>query len=100
MGHNLSADVSYLEKLGSKVFKALSTVKPHANLDSADTNHRKYEEISASIVEALDTATLYQSLTGESQVRKLTAIMSEFGRTAWFAHNAGNDARYTLESFP
>ena len=98
VGHTLSADVAYLEKLGSKVFKALSKVKPDGDLNSADASDRKYYDISASIIEALDTATLFQVLSGESQVRKLTAIMSTFGRTAWFAHNGGNDARYTLEA--
>jgi hypothetical protein len=55
-------------------------------------------ETLASIVEALDTAVLYRVLLRDPQTQSLGKMMVGLGRTAWHLHNAGNDARYTLEA--
>ena len=100
LGHDLPADLAYLEQLGSLIFQPdQSTAYLPVPTLSLDPEKRKYAEIQESIVEALDTAVLYRVLKGENQNRKLTTILSELGRCAWFAHNAGNDARYTMEAF-
>src|SRR5271154_885556 len=54
--------------------------------------------ILASIVGVLDTAPLYRVLKKESQNRSLANVLAGLGRSRWNFHNAGNDARYTLEA--
>ena len=94
LGHDLGTDLSYLATLGSRTFSApRPPVYPQPHIDPADIDNPVH-----SILEALDTATLYKVLTRESQTRSLTSIMGDLGRTAWYAHCGGNDARYTLEA--
>lgn len=94
LGHDLGTDLSYLATLGSRTFSApRPPVYPQPHIDPADMDNPVH-----SILEALDTATLYKVLTRESQTRSLTSIMGDLGRTAWYAHCGGNDARYTLEA--
>ena len=94
LGHDLGTDLSYLATLGSRTFSApRPPVYPQPHIDPADIDNPVH-----SILEALDTATLYKVLTRESQTRSLTSVMGDLGRTAWYAHCGGNDARYTLEA--
>ena len=94
LGHDLGTDLSYLATLGSRTFSApRPPIYPRPHIDPADMDNPVH-----SILEALDTATLYKVLTRESQTRSLTSIMGDLGRTAWYAHCGGNDARYTLEA--
>lgn len=46
----------------------------------------------------VDTADMYRALTGDDNAPRLTDILLEFGMTPWKAHNAGNDAVYTLHA--
>jgi len=46
----------------------------------------------------LDTAALHRVLKKESQNRSLANVLADLGRSRWNFHNAGNDARYTLEA--
>lgn len=94
LGHDLQTDLAYLAKLNSTVFSAPRSIAyPAPAIDPADADNPVH-----SILEALDTATLYKVLCRESQTRSLTSIMADLGRTAWYAHCGGNDARYTLEA--
>lgn len=94
LGHNLDTDLSYLSNLNSRVFSTpRAPAYPAPIIDPADADNPLH-----SIIEALDTANLYKVLTRESQSRSLTTIMADIGRTAWYAHCGGNDARYTLEA--
>lgn len=94
LGHDLGTDLSYLSKLNSRVFSApRPPTYPAPFIDPADADNPLH-----SIIEALDTAILYKVLCRDSQTRSLTCIMADLGRTAWFAHCGGNDARYTLEA--
>jgi hypothetical protein len=94
LGHDLGTDLAYLTKLNSRVFSAPRPPTYPAPLpDPSDMDNPIH-----SILEALDTATLYKVFTRDTQTKSLTSIMAELGRAAWYAHNGGNDARYTLEA--
>ena len=94
LGHDISTDLAYLSLLNSRTFSApREPTYPAPMPDPTDMDNPIH-----SILEALDTATLFKVLCRESQTRSLTSIMGELGRTAWYAHCGGNDARYTLEA--
>jgi hypothetical protein len=72
LGHNPSADIRYLHKLG-------------------------YDPLNLSnLIETMDTSVLYCAHKKEQQLRSVGGILAEFGITGWNLHNAGNDAVYTL----
>lgn len=93
VGHGVEGDIAYLSALGSTIFSG-GPVKS-AGEDSPGRRQR----ILSSIRGQFDTATLYQALKKDSQMTSLTKMCIELGIDPWFAHNAGNDARYTLEAF-
>ncbi|KAF4260864.1 hypothetical protein CNMCM8812_005211 [Aspergillus fumigatus] len=76
VGHNTAMDVKYLASLGIPVF----------------------EDVTAAFVERIDTAELYRAIRGEFNQHSLASILGELGIIGWNLHNAGNDARYTLEA--
>ncbi|GFF47244.1 hypothetical protein IFM58399_08000 [Aspergillus lentulus] len=76
VGHNTSMDVKYLATLGIPVF----------------------EDVTTAFLERIDTAELYRIIRSELNQRSLASILSELGIIGWNLHNAGNDARYTLEA--
>ncbi|EAW21372.1 3'-5' exonuclease [Aspergillus fischeri NRRL 181] len=76
VGHNTSMDVKYLAGLGIPVF----------------------EDVTTAFVERIDTAELYRIIRSELNQRSLASILGELGIIGWNLHNAGNDARYTLEA--
>lgn len=90
IGHDLTADTTYLSSLSSKVFRSYP---PSSEDNAASTS------TSTLLTGTLDTATLHKQLTHASQPRSLTVICHDLDITPWHAHNAGNDARYTLEVF-
>lgn len=77
VGHNNRADMAYLRDLGVAAFDKASN---------------------GPFLDALDTAELFRTLQGEDNPRSLGGILGEFGITGWHLHNAGNDARYTMEA--
>ena len=94
LGHDLGSDLAYLSTIGSRVFSApRPTTYPRVTPEPGDEDNPVH-----SILEALDTAALYRSFTRDTNTRSLTAMMGDLGRTAWYAHCGGNDARYTLEA--
>ncbi|GIK01620.1 hypothetical protein Aspvir_005658 [Aspergillus viridinutans] len=76
VGHNTSMDVKYLASLGIPVF----------------------ENVRTAFLEHIDTAELYRIIRSEANQRSLASILGELGIIGWNLHNAGNDARYTLEA--
>lgn len=74
VGHNPGHDISCLRDEGSWAFGD--------NLPSR----------------ILDTAELYRSLRGETELRSLRYILGGLGILALHLHNAGNDARFTMEA--
>ncbi|KAI8943427.1 hypothetical protein NX059_001437 [Plenodomus lindquistii] len=74
LGHDTSGDIQYLQKLG---------------FDATRVDN---------IIEALDTAIMYQVWRRESQATKLTKILDSFDLDGFYAHNAGNDAVFTVQA--
>lgn len=74
LGHDTSGDIQYLQKLG---------------YDATKTEN---------IIEALDTAVMYQVWRRESQPTRLTKILDSFDLDGFYAHNAGNDAVFTVQA--
>lgn len=93
LGHDIDHDVTYLSQLGSSIFG--SGVK----LSTADPSVSRWQRVLSSIRERLDTAILYKALTKSEQAKGLSKICHELDIIPWHAHNAGNDARYTMEAF-
>ncbi|CBX96780.1 hypothetical protein LEMA_P099110.1 [Plenodomus lingam JN3] len=74
LGHDTSGDIQYLQKLGYDATKV------------------------DNIIEALDTAVMYQVWRRESQPTRLTKILDSFDLDGFYAHNAGNDAVFTVQA--
>jgi hypothetical protein len=72
LGHDTLSDVQYLQKLGYNPMKV------------------------ENIIEAMDTAKMYQAWRRDPQPTNLGRIMNDFDVAAWKLHNAGNDAMYTV----
>ncbi|KAL6233694.1 hypothetical protein BDW75DRAFT_241755 [Aspergillus navahoensis] len=77
VGHSLSSDIRYLE---------FANVHILGNSGASRFSDR------------IDTAASFQLLRGEMEPRSLGAVIGEMGMTGWNLHNAGNDARYTLQA--
>ncbi|KIW78269.1 hypothetical protein Z517_08103 [Fonsecaea pedrosoi CBS 271.37] len=97
VGHSIGTDVAYLRDLGSKIFTSSRATYPIAAMEIMAKGER-YSETLASIIDSLDTAPLFRILKEETQNRNLASIMGDLGLPCYFLHNAGNDARYTLEA--
>ena len=95
VGHDINGDIAYLSTLGSFIFGSGSILP----LSSPERTANRRNKILSSIRECLDTVTLHKSLTKDEQAKSLVKMCHELDITAWYAHNAGNDARYTLEAF-
>lgn len=78
VGHNPSADVNYFLDLGVPIF-------------------RESEEMGV-FLDTVDTAEVFRVSRQEMNVRSLGSILGTLGITGWYLHNAGNDARYTMEA--
>jgi len=74
VGHDISQDINYLQRLGYNPLN-LST-----------------------LLEIIDTASLYRALTRDNNARSLGTILLDLGIAGWNLHNAGNDAAYTLHA--
>jgi hypothetical protein len=74
LGHDTLSDIRYLQQLGYDPMKV------------------------ENIIEAMDTAKMYQGWRRDPQPTSLGRIMNDFDVAAWKLHNAGNDAVYTVSS--
>jgi hypothetical protein len=74
VGHDLSADINYLENLGYSVYN-LSNLRGKT-----------------------DTSDMYRAFRRETNPRNLGSILADLDITGWYLHNAGNDAVYTLQA--
>jgi hypothetical protein len=72
LGHDTLGDVRYLQQLGYDPMKV------------------------ENIIEAMDTAKIYQAWRRDSQPTSLGRILVDFDIIGWKLHNAGNDAMYTV----
>jgi hypothetical protein len=97
VGHAIGGDLDFLRDIGSKIFSRSRAAYPIAAADITGTGE-EHANILASILEALDTGSLYRILKQETQIRNLGSILGGLGRPCHFMHNGGNDARYALEA--
>lgn len=81
VGHNVAQDIAYLQSLGTSIFKPKTDVFT-----------------SPKFLEVIDTAEMYRMLKGDVDQRSLGRVLVDLGITPVHLHNAGNDARYTLEA--
>ncbi|KAK5173931.1 uncharacterized protein LTR77_002612 [Saxophila tyrrhenica] len=72
VGHDISQDIKYLHSIGYNPYN------------------------SSSVVDTLDTATMFRVCNKDPNARALGSILYEYDLTGWHLHNAGNDAVYTL----
>ncbi|KKY16848.1 putative qde-2-interacting protein [Phaeomoniella chlamydospora] len=86
VGHDLMNDVQYLRIIGSTIL--------HNDIEGPNGDY-----IRPTIIDALDTTLMYKVLIRDTQSRSLGNILVDMGICGWHLHNAGNDARYTLEAF-
>ena len=86
VGHDLKSDLSYLRLIESSII-------------SGSRNGPDGHSIFYTILEALDTSDMYKVLIRDNQAKSLGNILMDLGIAGWYLHNAGNDARYTLEAF-
>ncbi|KAL5357673.1 hypothetical protein BJX96DRAFT_182140 [Aspergillus floccosus] len=77
VGHNIAMDMQYLREMGV-----------HIDQKAAGT---------AGFIDVVDTADVFRLLRREESHRSLAKVLHELEMTGWNLHNAGNDARYTLE---
>ena len=97
LGHDIRNEFEYLRQLGSQIFGPSSSTYPISEVEMNAGEVGRGETL-GSIIEALDTAVLHRALLRDGQTQSLGKMMAGLGRTAWHLHNAGNDARYTLEA--
>ncbi|KAL9624213.1 MAG: hypothetical protein Q9160_001460 [Pyrenula sp. 1 TL-2023] len=103
LAHDTGSDLTYLRNLGSSIVEPpdsylLSPTSPSSPSSSTPAAAPPQPPVSTSIHEALDTALLFRVYARETQNRSLAHVLTTLGRTGWYLHCAGNDARYTLES--
>ncbi|KAF2834940.1 hypothetical protein M501DRAFT_943064, partial [Patellaria atrata CBS 101060] len=73
VGHDAKQDIKYLSQAG-------------------------YNLLNASLLEVLDTASIYRAWTRDMHPRSLGTVLLDLDIPGWHLHNAGNDARYTLQA--
>lgn len=75
VGHGIDGDIEWCKRLGFSILNR------------------------SSIVEVLDTATMFRGWSGEKQDTSLGRMVSTFDLVTFNPHNAGNDAVHTLWAF-
>lgn len=97
VGHDLDADLRCLSNLNSAIFSnPPSVIYPQP--------FKAEHPLRSCILHSLDTAKLYQAWRAEDDETNngnkpsLAKVLMACERPAWCLHNAGNDARYTMEA--
>jgi hypothetical protein len=72
LGHDVEQDIQYCHKIGFSVLGR------------------------GNLIATMDTKAMYQAYTRDTSPRGLSGVLSDFDMTAWHAHNAGNDAVFTV----
>ncbi|KAL2000863.1 hypothetical protein VTN02DRAFT_2551 [Thermoascus thermophilus] len=89
LGHDTRNDIGYLRTLGSTVFGDTPERSSSPAVSTAPSPH---------FLDVLDTVTLFSVLKRDASPRSLAHVLLDLGITGWYLHNAGNDARYTIEA--
>ena len=72
LGHDIEQDIQYCHKIGFSVLGR------------------------GNLIATMDTKAMYQAYTRDTSPRSLSGVLSDLDMTAWNAHNAGNDAVFTV----
>lgn len=98
VGHGLHADVSYLCALGCDMFAENVSKIQSPNSSQVLVKEPPDHNAKLLFLDTLDTATMFQGLKRDVHSRSLESVLASLGILGWNLHNAGNDARYTLEA--
>lgn len=98
VGHGLQGDIDYLGVLGCNLFTDDSFVHPPQDFHRYPENNQRSQNVMPHFLDTLDTATMFQVLKREANPRSLETVLNCVDIVGWNLHNAGNDARYTLEA--
>lgn len=90
VGHDAASDIAYLRKLGCKIFDSMK--------NNADGDSGKQTDFRPHFLEIVDTNILFRVLKREMQPSSLNKVLLDLDIIGWYLHNAGNDARYTMEA--
>ncbi|KAL2854813.1 hypothetical protein BJY01DRAFT_257605 [Aspergillus pseudoustus] len=77
VGHSLASDIQYLELANVPIINA--------------------SDGGSQFSDRFDTAKSWMIICGKTETQSLGAVLGELGMTGWNLHNAGNDARYTMQ---
>ncbi|EEA27509.1 hypothetical protein TMatcc_004195 [Talaromyces marneffei ATCC 18224] len=95
VGHGLHADIKYLGALGCNLFSGNAQSQKTSQVSVTEPSTPTAQSL---FLDTLDTATMFQALKRDVHVRGLENVLASLGILSWHLHNAGNDARYTLEA--
>ncbi|KAI7977964.1 hypothetical protein EIK77_009504 [Talaromyces pinophilus] len=98
VGHGLHADTSYLCALGCDMFSENASKIQFQNSSQVSVKEPLNPTAQSLSFDTLDTATMFQGLKRDVHSRGLENVLGSLGIFGWNLHNAGNDARYTLEA--
>ena len=74
LGHDIGQDIQYLHTVGFSILNR------------------------GNLIDTFDTVAMFKTFTKDVNPTSLSKIFSHFDMTAWNAHNAGNDAVYTVQA--
>lgn len=93
VGHGVQGDIDYLRIMGCNVFVDASYPQKSFQRPSKDN----FQTPPPRLIDCFDTANMFQVLKRDTHHRALDTMLNSLGIIGWNLHNAGNDARYTLE---
>ncbi|OXV07023.1 hypothetical protein Egran_05211 [Elaphomyces granulatus] len=96
VGHDTRPDIRYLRLLGSTLFDTPTETPLPTNPSVEPDNPCAMQR--PKFLEALDTGTLFRILKRQNNSSALGYVLYDLGINSRNLHNAGNDARYTLEA--
>ncbi|OKL60357.1 hypothetical protein UA08_04098 [Talaromyces atroroseus] len=98
VGHGLQGDMHYLGILGCNIFS--DNISSHLFQQSPQysRNNTRGQHQKPQFLDMLDTASMFQVLKRDINTRSLETVLNGVDIIGWNLHNAGNDARFTLEA--
>ncbi|EED19969.1 conserved hypothetical protein [Talaromyces stipitatus ATCC 10500] len=94
VGHDFQSDIDYLRNLGCNIFPYNDAI-PQPQTSSQTLSSPTAQTL---FLDTLDTAMMFLALKRDVHSRSLENILNSLGIHGRNLHNAGNDARFTLEA--
>jgi hypothetical protein len=94
VGHGVQGDIDYLRILGCNIFA--DSCNPQKSFQRLPKDN--FQTPPPRLIDCFDTANMFQVLKRDTHHRALDTLLNSLGIIGWNLHNAGNDARYTLEA--